>query len=339
MRWICEIVQRRDGLYATILYQGRLELLPLAAYGRLNIRQKPARLLTESSRTVVVNWTNDDLVPASTDILASRSGPPRQAHDCQSFYAASTDGINLLIPAQELIRSLFGLRPASWGLLFSPRPPLVVWGKARAAGPASKMRGHFAYSGALAKIPESELSWVANYPSAWAGWGSVFVNALDGRLALNLPKARYTFSLTYFIRDFPWPVAFGLRVRRVEPLECRFDGDQESGEDLSIIHDPSRRRRPCGSVPIRGGTWECSDEEWLLISNTVLPHTYSRHHLGKRRLVDLILERCGRQVGWIDLRYPASHARLAKSYCQTLQQHGRLELLLTTIRKARASKA
>jgi hypothetical protein len=332
-------VQRRDGLYATILQGSNLETLPIAAFGRLNIRKKPARMATELTRTVVVNWTNDDLVVATTDMLSGRSGPPRQALGCQSFYAASADGFNILIPAQELIRSLFGLRQASWGLLFSPRPPLVIWKKDRPAGPAYKRHGHFVYSGARAMIPENELSWVANYPSAWAGWGSVFVNALDGRLALDLPKARYTISLTCFICDFPRPVAFGLKVRHIEPLEDRFDGDQEGDDEFSVSNGPSSQRWPIDGVPKRGNTWECSDEEWLLISSTVLPRIPSKHRLSRRRLVDLILERFGRQIGWLELRHPALDVRLANSYCRTLRQHGRLDRLFTAIRKARAGKS
>lgn len=331
MRWICEIEQSSDELLATVIDGDRVERIPLRDLGRLNLRTPPERARIDAVSRIYVEWTFDEIRPAPVDLLIRVRTLPARAFTSQAFFVATHYNRELVIPAQELIRVLFGRSNPCWSLLFTPRGPAA--GKIAVA---TQARGHpnpgFASEARVrSSVLTEHLLWPQSYPSARAGWGSVYAKALEGGLGLVIPKARYAFTLNYCKSEI-YSIAFGLILRSVSPMEDPFES--LAGLEPPMFGGKAPNTSP-SRVPSRDGSWHCSDMEWEEIARRIPSQLNRFQKIRKRALTDLILHKFGQGIMWEMLPSEPQEIVAAKGWSFILARTGALQDILEFIRKTR----
>ena len=267
MRWICEIERSADGLQAGVVDGDRTEFVGLQDQEALGIRKFSSWRGTRPGRIVV---SPEDLRRTRLPMVNARGWPPARAIRSQSFFSVRSHGQDFVLPAQELIRALFGRTRWCWVEIFSPRGPRQL-----ATHEAADSRAVF--------------DWVSRYPTARAAWGSVYLAALSGRLDLVLPRARLGLGFRYFPSSGS-SVAMAMTLDDMRPLEPPINGPLLP---IPLVQKQNRAMKIVGLLR-PDGTWACSDAEWAEVQLvlSVWPHP------GLRREVDLLLEKFGRGVPW-----------------------------------------
>ena len=175
------------------------------------------------------------------------------------------------------------------------------------------------------KIPNtvSRFEWMLSYPSAHKAWGSVYRNALDGRLDMALPKAIVDMSIRARRAGDRLMVA-QLVARRLSPLEEPFEfANGLAAKEFLLQACPPRTHR--GTAPIaveellrsRGFAGPMNDDQWNRVDrilNVRMPHRGRPGHPPRclREIVDVILLKLGTPYSW--KKMPTSSQLMASAF-------------------------
>lgn len=186
----------------------------------------------------------------------------------------------------------------------------------------------------------ASYSWMHCFPSAHSMWDSVFHEAKNGLLNIQLPKANISTNL----HSVAWKdvqLVTNMVITNLHAEEAPFDFASGHSRDI-IFHQSSaldwaHEHRPKKALPDKDGVWSISDTEWSQLAPKLQKGKPRKHNL--RLIVDLILEKLGTQTPWSKLNFMDLNKSIVLITYQRMQQDGRWSIIEETLRSSRGQYA
>lgn len=276
--------------------------------------------------------------------VAEMVGAPREAAHAQSFWVLQEESRNIYVPAQVLIHALAGAYYIQRAAMFAPTGYQQV---SVLVEDGDGLKVHFPLIRGYRLQRSTELTaavlWASCFPSAQRMQTSVLRHALNGRLDIELPKARLTMSFVGLESVADSFLATRISLAVIEPLEEPLPHSlglvprRLIVKDADNIHCTRRRgtARKGGPLGTRDQGFDAdinnarfatplSDEEWEGVRGILSRHRGKMrqpNELARWRL-DLILRKRSTGIYWTDLGVSDDDRTSMGKYLTKLQQSG-----------------
>ena len=277
-------------------------------------------------------------------------GLPALDARAQRVYTADTAAGAVLIPSQLLVLGLFGASQALREVLLRPWGPTqllnaVVDGEQLAVAPTpNRMLKLYVRTPAT----DVRMAWVLSYPSATAGWCSVYANALNGRFDVRRPKALAKVSV-YGKLIGGKLLATRLQVLELTATEAPFEFAEGCAprhfvfdERAAISNTHGKAAAPTSDHGIAhgGSVVPLTDDEWARVEPLILEALGKNKPKGQggprlhaiRDILDCIRLKLGTPYSWSKCPGDKSLVQSASVLLSKLQRAGVWERVLSAKR-------
>jgi hypothetical protein len=269
---------------------------------------------------------------ASTEEYLQALGCGHLPSDGQAVYEVSAGRTRILVPAQVLMLSLYGTTGPLRRAMLSPGGPELLM-RPYLKGTAMKLRtdatGRTAPPHRRFDMPR--LTWMHMYPSAKAGWASIFHHASSGRIDLRLPAALVqaavrghqsgtTLAATKLIFWSLEPLEKPAEFARIFAPES-FLLKNKSGQDARVEPPiPVQEERLAGLRCV----WEgFSDAEWPQVKQllwSIRRPQYQKY--STKYILEAVLRKYGRPCTWAEAAPALAKRMAARTYAHRLKRDG-----------------
>lgn len=209
----------------------------------------------------------------------------------QRVYKADTAAGTVLIPSQLLVLGLFGASHPLREVLFRPWGPTLLMNavvdddRLEVAPTPNLMQKLYVRTPAT----DVRMAWVLSYPSATAGWCSVYANALKGRFDVHLPKALAKVSIHGKLVGEKL-FATRLQVLELTATECPFEFAKDCAprhfvfdERASISNTHGMAAAPSAdhSIASGGSVAPLTDDAWARVEPLIFEALGKNKPMGK----------------------------------------------------------
>lgn len=262
--------------------------------------------------------------------------------DGQGIFRFSDDGKQYLVPASVFITAMMSPIQRIQAQLFKPQglesfcTPLLDCETPRVGlhfSPATLFGCRASIStGLLARY-----SWMHCFPSAHAMYSSVYQAACNGRLDVELPKARITMTLRS-IKVGGVQLVTEMLILKLEALEAPYEFAANHARHI-VLHESAeldwqKLHRPESTISPRGQEWHLSDAEWQAIEPMFDGRSEKKHSL--RDIINLILFKLGTRQAWRKLDFGELNFPIVQATYQRMTKLGQWQTLAATLNTLRS---
>lgn len=220
----------------------------------------------------------------------------------QGVFEGTVNGLRLLIPAQTLVRALFGshVRLRAW--LMHPN------GLNIGALQVEKLLGRKAFT------PKATFAWLTSNPDTQASWASVFANALSGQLDLTPPDEVCNFSVWGF------DIEGTLHVTHLVLMEVQHADSTRAIRPKNGIKTGNYFDARVSRVTSTG---RLTDAQWRLICGDLreaFPPIGGKPAYTLRQRFEMLLFKRGSRLRWNALNWPAAALASAQRFSSRLNK-------------------
>lgn len=253
----------------------------------------------------------------------------RSKHQVYEFQVRDT---KVQIPALVLMRALFSPSRHLLPMMFRPQ---VLDDVGYLSGSDLKIQADWVQPGyrCMTDAIRSTLRWLFAFPSANEMAHSVHENALQGAIALKLPKAVVRLSVrgkkienTYYANE--------IVISKIIAQEPTFN--YAIGISSLVTEAPCpRAKAPDESIPLRDNQVALSDVEWQLVEPVLLANGRGPVKLSQRDLFDAVLWKLHSGMPWRRMTYKTgSYVHASQAYRNWLER-GSFKTALDLLRTSR----
>lgn len=261
-----------------------------------------------------------------------------------AVYETKSNATRILIPALVLMRALF--RPTRYLLPEMFRPQALD--RIRFLDLSEPVPRVEFLPATLRNLPDrygdvtTPIAWMSSFPSAMAFAASVHRFAMEGRIAVALPKAKMRLSFRGSVKRATF---FATSAELLEVMATEAPLDWAAAHPRLVFRrathvseTPSEVLRV--ALPLRSdGAVDVSDDEWRLIQPILCPpqKVKRRSRVDPRRVFDGVLRKLVLATAWRNTPYVVGSAANARFAYRQWKRSGALEAALSVLRRARTS--